>query len=51
MPLDRKAVDRTVGEHIRQLHRAGARPNAEDKRALRRMHERIAARVGRRRRR
>jgi hypothetical protein len=51
MPLDRNAVDRTVGEHIRQMHRAGVRPNDEHKRAIRRMHERIAARVGRRRRR
>ena len=46
MPLDRKTVDRTSGEHIKMLQQCG---NLSDKakEGLRKMHEDIARAVER----
>ena len=48
MSLDRKKVDRTAAEHIRQLQDTGGRLTDADKRDIRRMHERMAEKVARR---
>jgi len=50
MTLDRKTVDETAAAHIRQLRERGAPVTEEDKRRIRREHERIAQKVQQRRR-
>lgn len=50
MGLDRNTVDRAAAEHVRQLRAAGARLTEADRRAIRRLHERIAEKAARRRR-
>ena len=44
MSLDRNAVDKGAGEHIRQLEAKRHVP-AEEKDAIRKQHEQIAAKV------
>lgn len=44
MPLDRNAVERTAAEHVRRIEQRGAL-SAEQKRRIRKMHERIAQKV------
>lgn len=44
MPLDRKAVETTSGEHIRQLQETRRVSDAE-KRDIRKLHEKVARTV------
>ena len=44
MPLDRKAVDKTAGEHIRHAQLGGA-VSEEKKAAIRKLHQDMARKV------
>jgi len=49
MPLNRNSVDRTCAEHLRQLRESGVRLTEDDKRRIRKEHERVATQVERKR--
>lgn len=46
MPLDRKSVERVAGEHIRELQQSRY-VSAEEKVAIRKLHEEMAAKAAR----
>ena len=50
MTLDRRCVDRCAGLHLRHLREAGVQITPRKEQEVRRLHERLAAKVERTRR-